>query len=264
MNKKILWLDVETTGLNPDKHGIRELGYIIEINGEIVEKDVLYINPLSYIKKDVVIDLKALELSGVTIEDITAYPQSVDMFLKFLKLLQKYINIDDKNDNFTIAGYNPKFDYDFLLKWFEDNGIIKSFNQYFNYKVLDVFPIVMTLKYLNIIDTENDKLKTVCEYFNIPIDAHNALSDITATRDLFLRLTDTFIRDLRAKGMGSLSCVKDEIKAEVEPITFKTRGESEFWKKVLIAGANSNKVQNPLSFADDSIRLYRERERMNK
>ena len=63
MNKKILWLDTERTGLNPDKHGIRELGYIIEINGEIVEKDVLYINSWSYIKKDVAIDLKALELS---------------------------------------------------------------------------------------------------------------------------------------------------------------------------------------------------------
>ena len=264
MNKKILWIDTETTGLNPDKHGIRELGYIIEINGEIVEKDVLYINPLSCIKKDVAIDPKALELSGVTIEDITTYPQSIDMFLKFQKLLQKYINIDDKNDNFTIAGYNPKFDYDFLFKWFEDNGIIKSFNQYFNYKVLDVFPIVMTLKYLNIIDTENDKLKTVCEYFNIPINAHNALSDITATRELFLKLTDTFIRDMRTRFVSDLSCVKSEIEAEVEPITFKTHGESEFWKNVFVANVQNDNFQLASSNADKSIRFYRERGRMYK
>lgn len=205
MSKKILWLDVETTGLNPSLHGIRELGYILEIDGEIVGKDILYINPFSY-NKQVEIDPKALELSGVTIEDIKEYPNSTDGLYSFLTKLSSYIDHATKEDRFTIAGYNPKFDYDFLFNWFEDNGIVKSFNQYFHYKVLDVFPLVMTLNHLNIIDTPNDKLKTVCEYFNIPIEAHNALSDITATKQLFEKITDSFIRDGRTKSFSNLAC----------------------------------------------------------
>lgn len=36
--KKILWLDTETTGLNPKIHGLREFAFIIEIDGIEVEK----------------------------------------------------------------------------------------------------------------------------------------------------------------------------------------------------------------------------------
>ena len=32
--KKVLWLDVETTGLDCRKHGLREVGFIIEISGD--------------------------------------------------------------------------------------------------------------------------------------------------------------------------------------------------------------------------------------
>lgn len=63
MSKKILWLDVETTGLNPKKHGLREIAYILVIDNEIVKKDVLQIDPRTYKHKMIEIDNKALELS---------------------------------------------------------------------------------------------------------------------------------------------------------------------------------------------------------
>lgn len=48
---------------------------------------------------------------------------------------------------------------------------------------------------MGLIDTKNDKLKTICEHFNIPIDAHNALSDIEATKNLYELIADRFIND---------------------------------------------------------------------
>lgn len=40
---------------------------------------------------------------------------------------------------------------------------------------------------------ENDKLETMCNYFDIGIDAHNALSDIEATKKLYELICEKFI-----------------------------------------------------------------------
>lgn len=190
---KILWIDTETTGLNPAKHGLRELAYILVIDGQVVKKDVLQIDTRTY-KTFVEIDDKALELSNVTIEDFDNFDDSAYAFDRFSTLLE-YLDKEDKNDYFTLAGFNVKFDNDFLREWFYDNDAGAEFKNYFHYKVIDVFPLVITLKHLGFIDTENDKLKTVCEYFDIPIDAHNALSDIEATKNLYELISDRFIND---------------------------------------------------------------------
>ena len=188
--KKILWLDTETTGLNPKKHGLREIGYIMVIDGQVVEKDVLYIDPRTY-KKEIEIDNKALELSNITIDDFEDYGDSRCHFDYFREILDKYF----KDGKFILAGFNVKFDNDFLREWFYDNNAGVDFKDYFHYKVIDVFPLVITLKHLGFIDTVDDKLKTVCGHFNIPIDAHNALSDIEATKNLYELISDRFIND---------------------------------------------------------------------
>jgi hypothetical protein len=76
------------------------------------------------------------------------------------------------------------------------NWKIKLFkkNQLFHYKNLDVFPLVITLKHLGLIDTIDDKLKTICEYFDIKIDAHKAISDIEATKKLYEIIVNKFIK----------------------------------------------------------------------
>jgi DNA polymerase III subunit epsilon len=187
---KVLWLDTETTGLNPKKHGLREIGYIMIIDGQVVEKDVLYINPRTY-KKGIEIDIRALELSNITIDDFYYYADSNCVFDDFRVILDKY----SKGEKFILAGFNVKFDNDFLREWFYDNNAGVDFKDYFHYKVIDVFPLVITLKHLGFIDTVDDKLKTVCEHFNIKIDAHNALSDIEATKNLYELIADRFIND---------------------------------------------------------------------
>ena len=40
---------------------------------------------------------------------------------------------------------------------------------------------------------ENDKLETMCNYFGIEIEAHNALSDIEATKKLYELICEKFI-----------------------------------------------------------------------
>lgn len=42
---KILWIDTETTGLDPDKHGIIQLAMIVDIDGQIKGKEIFTMCP---------------------------------------------------------------------------------------------------------------------------------------------------------------------------------------------------------------------------
>ena len=192
MKKKILWLDTETTGLNPNIHGLREVGFIVEIDGVVMEKGVFYINPFTY-EKQIEIDDYALFISNKTIEELKTYDRSSLSLKEFIKTIVKYINVNSKEDVFTIAGYNVGFDIGFIKAWFDDIGPKDAYKTLFNYKALDVFSLVFFLRNLDLIDTENDKLETLCKYFNIDIDAHNALSDILATKQLYETIVDKYI-----------------------------------------------------------------------
>ena len=191
--KKVLWLDVETTGLDCRKHGLREVGFIIEIDGVEVDKGVFKINPFTYTTKDVVIDDYALEISKVSIEDLKSYDSSSYCFKELMKKLVKYVNVNDKNDCFVIAGYNTAFDIGFIKEWFKEMGLLDSYKDLFHYKSLDVFSIVFALRHIGLNSAENDKLETMCNYFGIEIEAHNALSDIEATKKLYELICEKFI-----------------------------------------------------------------------
>jgi DNA polymerase-3 subunit epsilon len=188
---KILYIDTETTGLDKTKSGLTELACIVEINGVQVDKLLLQINTTTY-NKDIAIEDEALTLTGKTKELINSYPTSKDQFEMFIDLLDQYIDKYDKTDKFQLNGYNTNFDIGFIQEWFKDNDH-KYYGSYFNYKELDVFALVKYLKYLGLIDTENDKLETICNHFGIELDAHNALDDIVATKKLHELLTQKYI-----------------------------------------------------------------------
>ena len=191
--KKVLWLDVETTGLDCRKHGLREVGFIIEIDGVEVDKGVFRINPFTYTTKDVEIDDYALEISKVSIEDLESYDRVSYCFKELMHKLVKYVNVNDKNDCFVIAGYNTAFDIGFIKEWFKEMGLLDSYKDLFHYKSLDVFSIVFALRHIGLNSAENDKLETICNYFDIEIEAHNALSDIEATKKLYELICEKFI-----------------------------------------------------------------------
>jgi division protein CdvB (Snf7/Vps24/ESCRT-III family) len=55
-------------------------------------------------------------------------------------------------------------------------------------------PIINVLNYKGSINLVNAKLITACENFGITIDAHDALSDIKATRELMQRIMKEYLK----------------------------------------------------------------------
>ena len=185
---KILWVDLETTGTNSIRHAIIQLAALVEIDGTIVEELDMRMRPLS--KHDV--DQEALDSNNTTEEEINSYPAQDEQFPIFKALLERYVKRYEKLDKFVLAGYNVNFDDDFLRAMFLDNAATRNDRKYKGYFGSYFFwPKRDAQTYLAEHIAENNlrlpiyRLETVCAYFNIPIDAHDALSDIQATRTLY-------------------------------------------------------------------------------
>lgn len=180
-DKKIFWFDTETTGTDPKIHGIVQLAVLMEINNEIVDTFHAKMRILAGKK----VDPKALEVTGFTHDEVTAQFENPFNVLDELYTFMAKHGTGFKEDRFIMAGYNADFDCNMLSQWFEDVTATKwEYWKYLQFSPIDVLPTLRAMRYAGIIDTPDTKLETMCKYFGIPINAHDALSDITATREL--------------------------------------------------------------------------------
>ena len=182
---KIFYFDTETTGLDHNKNAIIQLAYIVEIDGVEKEEGNILIQPgISDI-----VEPSALQVNGRTHDEIYKAPflPPADAFAKIMDVLNKYIDRYDKNDKFFPAGYNVQFDCNFLSSFFTKNGN-KFYGSYFEYLKLDPSSLLIFFSITSKVKLESYKLANVCKHFGIEINAHDAMSDIRATKMLAEKL----------------------------------------------------------------------------
>lgn len=177
---KILWLDLETTGLEPKDHDIIQLAALIEIDGTIVEEVNLFARPM----RPENIQSDALAISGWSREDLDDLPPWPKTLDKFKKVLAKYVSRYKKEDKLVPAGYFVRFDTDFLREGFRKVRD-KFYGSWFTSINLDVASVLAEQVAAGKIIAPSFKLKDICEIFGIPLKAHDALEDIKATRMLY-------------------------------------------------------------------------------
>lgn len=195
MPRKVLYFDVETTGVDPVKNDIVQLSGLIEVDGEVVHEFNIKCQPRDF----KTVEPKALEVTGLTLDVLKSYQSADDGFGEFELAIAgaKHswaINKYDKNDKFTPAGYNVGFDIQFLDQFFRKYGESYGSGWMQNWRAVDGLAIVRYLEYIGKIPVmPNHKLATMCDYFKIPIQAHDALSDIKATRELIKKLKEYIV-----------------------------------------------------------------------
>ena len=183
---KVCWIDTETTGLDEKKHGIWQAAFIIEIDGVVVCTKEFFLNP----EKE--IDTEAAELSKITQEQLSEYPNYVHVKKDIRQLFKKYVNPYNKDDKFTPAGYNVEFDLKFLHRlWLDTED--QYFYSFFTHFPLDVMRLVTFAEWVDVTSKpESMSLSGVVEElrlgWNAGEEAHNAKIDITMTRDVAYRL----------------------------------------------------------------------------
>ena len=124
----ILFFDLETTGTNPELHGIHQISGAFVVDGQIAETFNYHVKP----REGCQCDPYAMRMAGHTYEEMMASNEYRPMKEVFNELLEKIIRYDggilkdnhpDYNKRIFAGGYNiHKCDMEFLRRWFTDNG----------------------------------------------------------------------------------------------------------------------------------------------
>ena len=152
--------DIETSGLNPNKDNIIEIGAIKYINNKKVEEFSYLIDP------EISLSEIITHVTGLTDKDLKGQKKIQEVLPKFLNFI----------DNLPLIGHNIRFDYDFI----EAN--IKKLNlNHMKNKIVDT----LFLSRITIYDSKNHKLETLKKYLNLDYNSHRAIDDCHTTNALY-------------------------------------------------------------------------------
>lgn len=191
---KYIFIDTETTGVNPKENGIIQLAGLIafEENGTYAEMERFnyFIRPLEQNK----IESRALEVNNLTTEQLMHFPEAIDVYMDFIRTMGKYIDKYNRNDKFQFVAYNARFDFDFIREWFANLGDV-YFGSWFHFPPLDVMNMAAFLLNDQRKNLANFKLETVANYLGLAPEGqlHDAYTDIILTKNIY----DYFIKVIK-------------------------------------------------------------------
>lgn len=159
-------IDLETTGLNPKRDKIIEIGAVRVIDGERLETFASLVNPGRKLEPRIV------ELTGLSDEELSNAPYIEE-------ILQDVLGF---TGDLPLLGHSVLFDFSFLKK--------AAVNSQLAFEKQGVDTLKIARKYLA--DLEHRNLDYLCRHYQIPHQAHRALADAEATAALYERLAEQF------------------------------------------------------------------------
>ncbi len=174
-------LDVETTGLNPAKDKLLEIGAARIIDGEVSE------TYSTLIDTGVPVPLRIQELTGITDEMQKTGKKTEIAIREFVEFC----------GNFPVLGHNVQFDFGFLKQTAVNYGLV------FEKQALDTLKIARRV----LPDIPSRKLPDMCRHYQVnPGNSHRALDDAIACHEILWKMWDEFgMKDSEACTLHSLT-----------------------------------------------------------
>lgn len=171
-------IDLETTGLDPKRDKIIEIGAVKVEHNMIAEEWETFVNPNRKLEERIV------ELTGIHDEQLRDAPLITDILPELLGFLGDHI----------LLGHSVLFDYSFVKK--------AAVNERLTFERQGIDTLKIARKYLT--ELESRSLGYLCRYYGIAHNAHRALEDAKATAALYRKLAERFYETEEAEGEKSL------------------------------------------------------------
>ncbi|MDD3694180.1 MAG: 3'-5' exonuclease [Candidatus Pacebacteria bacterium] len=176
-NKNLAFIDIETTGLSPEKHEIIEIGIVIAKQQDGIVGDVL---------EEIELKIKPERIDEAEAEALSINGYSEAGWLFAMSLEQAMNVFAEKTKDCIMVAHNVSFDWSFLSRAFYTTGVE---NKMF-YAKLDTISFAFA-KFFNDKEITKFNLGFLCEHYGIENNnAHTALSDARATYSLYRKMTE--------------------------------------------------------------------------
>lgn len=184
---KLAFYDLETCGLDKDKHGIHQISMILQTDAGQVEHNY-FVRP----REGSTVSPQALEVCGKTIDELREYPAMPEIHDQLSTVLNLHCDKFNKRDKFFLVGYNNRgFDDNFFRRWFDDCGD-KYYGSWFWPNTVDVMVLATQHLMERRPDMENFKLHTVARELGVEVDEarlHDGSYDVLLTKQMYEILT---------------------------------------------------------------------------
>lgn len=170
--REFIAVDIETTGLNPNKDKILEIGAVYFKEGKVIDTFNMLINP------EIRIPRKISMINNITNSMVKNKPVEKEVIKSFLE----FINVP-LEEGVPFCAHNAIFDFNFL------KVALKNINMDIRLSYFDT--LHLSRKFLN--KLPNHKQSTLENYFNILNETpHKALSDAKSCGEIFLKISEIY------------------------------------------------------------------------
>lgn len=156
------------------------------------------------------IDPEALKVNGITESDLKGFPPATEVFSRFRTHLDQFGYRGSKQGRYIPGGFNLGFDLDFMSDWHQAmTGGPYAFWDHLQFQPIDPYPVIVAMWRAGLLPIINCQLKTVCAHFGIELQAHDALSDIRATRELAYKVFEPIFTQYAGQPWGLMGPEKE-------------------------------------------------------
>ncbi|NLV90198.1 MAG: 3'-5' exonuclease [Tenericutes bacterium] len=181
MEKKLMFLDVETGGLDEMNDSLLTIGLVYWENGEIVNGTEILISLPDYKVCKRAMDINKIDLNLLRENGCS----EVEAINKVNEYCKEHFGVE----KVILAGHNVSFDIAFLRELFRRNNV--NYDERFGHRSVDTSSILKYLYYKGAFKEDISSSDKAFEYFGIDFEEgkrHSALGDSEATAKLFNKL----------------------------------------------------------------------------
>lgn len=183
----LLFIDFETTGLDPIRHSIHRMAGQVVVDGKLacVFDYKMKPDPLKNIDK------QSLDIANVALSDIKNYPNPVEGFIQFSReVVWPFVRTDVPSSKLFIIAYNAgALEMPFMREWYRSMHVSrKEFASHFHSGFIDVMS--MATQYFMQMERHiaSYSLSNIASVLGIKVDAsllHNPVYDVELTRQVY-------------------------------------------------------------------------------
>lgn len=178
-----LFIDVETTGLDPDRNSVIQIACSYYSGTQLVTS----FEGKFPIRPNTIVDLGALQVNKFKYDELPNFHDSINQLVEFLLKLPQ-----NREDPMLFAGHNVAFDILALKKLLKSYNI-EGVDRLFSYRVVDTSTIGEFLRQSGVIKLTRMSLANLAKALEIEVDetkTHKADYDIELTAKCYFKMIE--------------------------------------------------------------------------